>query len=304
MHIAIDILAGLVLIFFAIAGWRKRFLLSVLGVVRVVLSSGAAYLSGRYLGFWLAELTHRPRLVTIPICAITAFALVAFGFHVIMYEIRARHEETKEETDAPRPILSGLSGGIINLSAGTLTLTLLFWLADLSMVGLTGAPIPGAADAQFARLTRTAVHQAVYFFTANGNNTQQAAALARMASNPAEGVTHLKALLSADTVQQLLTDPQFGEDLLSGDPDRIRQNAAIQRLFNDRTTLDELKELGLLSGYETKTGLSEKLAAFGQNPRIQDSLQSLQAKGLLSTDKMAILIRDPDFDIILSELIK
>ena len=136
MHIAIDSLAAIVLLFFFLSGWHKGFLLSLLGVARVVLAYGVSCFSGRYLGFWLGEATHRPRLVTIPVVAGLTFVLIAFAFHVVMYEIRAHHQEKERKHDFHRPFLSCFSGGAINLAAGTLTLVLLFWLGDLFMVGL------------------------------------------------------------------------------------------------------------------------------------------------------------------------
>jgi hypothetical protein len=304
MHIAIDILAAIILLFFFLAGWHKGFLLSLLGVVRVVLSYGIAYFSGRYLGFWLGALTHRPRLVTIPVCAVLSFVLVTFAFHVVMSEIRARHLEKEMKEAFQRPILSCLGGGAINLAAGTLSLVLLFWLGDMFLVGAAGASIPGADKAYFGRFTRRTVYEAAYFLIPKTDRARQAAAMARMISNPATGMDSLKTVISADSVQQLVTDPQLAEDLLSGDAERIQQNASIQQLFNDRATLDALQEIGLLSGDETKSGICNKLARAGKNEKIQASIASLKEKELLRTDRIRILVRDPDFDTILAELLK
>jgi uncharacterized membrane protein required for colicin V production len=97
MHIAIDILAAIILLFFFLKGWHRGVLLSSLSIVRVVLSYGIAYLSGRYIGYWLGEITHRPRLITIPVCAVMAFVIVVFIFHVIMHEIRADQKEKEKK---------------------------------------------------------------------------------------------------------------------------------------------------------------------------------------------------------------
>jgi len=66
----------------------------------------------------------------------------------------------------------------------------------------------------------------------------------------------------------------------------------------------ELQELGIISRYETEAGFCEKLARFGQNENIQASLQNLKARDMLRTDRMLELIRDPDFDIIVAEVVK
>jgi uncharacterized membrane protein required for colicin V production len=304
MHIVIDVLAGIILLFFLLAGWHKGFLLSLLGVARVILSYGIAYVSGRYLGFWLGEVTNRPRLVTIPVCAILAFVVMAFAFHVIMYEIRAHHQEKERKENFQLPIFSCLFGGAITLGVGVVSLVLLFWMGDLFLVGVAGSSIPGAEQARFGRFARRSVYEAAYALIPKKDNEQQVAALARLISSPADGMRSLENVLSAESVQQLLSDKQFAEDLLSGDAGRIQQNASIQRLFNDRATLDELREVGLLSGYETQSGICEKMAKFGQNQQIQSSIENLKAKQLLSTDKIPLLVRDPDFDTILVELLK
>ncbi|MCK4565441.1 MAG: CvpA family protein [Verrucomicrobia bacterium] len=304
MHIAIDILVGIVLLFFFLSGWHKGALLSLLGVARVVLSYGVAYLSGRYLGYWIGAATHRPRLVTIPAVAIITFALIAFTFHIVMHNIRAHHKEKEKKENFQLPILSCLSGGAINLAAGTISLALLFWLSDLFMVGVAGTPIPGAGNSNFGRFARRMVYEVSYSTIPKQDNKTQVAAMARMISNPGLGLEHMENILAADSMQHVLTDKELAKDLLSGDADRIAQNASLQRLFNDRATLDELRELGVVSGYETKSGLCKKLATFGQNETIHSSIERLQTKQLLSTDKITLLIRDPDFDTIVAELVK
>jgi hypothetical protein len=304
MHIGIDIIAVLILLFFLLAGWHKGFLLSLLGIVRVILSYGLAYVSGRYLGVWLGGVIQRPRIVTIPVCAVLAFALVAFVFHIIMYEVRAKRKEREKQEGSQPLFLSCLAGGMLNLAAGALTLILLFWMGDLFFVGMTGHSLPGSYRSHAVRYSRQAVYEAAYAFTSRKGTAQQANAMAHVISNPAVGMEHLENILASDSVQQLVSDKQFAEDLLSGDAERIRQNASVQQLFNDMATRDELQELGILSGFETEQDICNKLAAGGRNERIQKSIQSLRLKGLLRTDKITVLIRDPEFDIIVAEILK
>ncbi len=304
MNIVIDILAAIILLFFFLAGWHKGALLSSLGIVRVILSYSAAYFSGRYLGYWLGEALHRPRIITIPVVAGLVFVIITFVFHVVMTNIRDEHLEKEEKEDFRRPVLSCIGGSIINLFAGGLSLIFLFWLGDLFLAGTTGQPIPGASKAQFGRFARRTVYETTYRIASFDGNASQAAALGRMISNPARGLVHLEQVLDADSVQALLKDTTFTEALLSGDPERIKQNASLQQLFGDRSTLDEMRELGLLSGKEKKSELYQKLASFGGNETIQASLENLKQKELLETDKILLLIRDPDFDIIVGELLK
>lgn len=304
MHFVIDISAVLILLFFLLAGWHKGFLLSALGVVRVVLAYGVAFFAGRYIGFWLGEIAHRPRIVTIPVVAGLTFVIISFAFHVVMTNMRETHQDKEEKEDYSHPWYSSLGGGLINLSVGLFSLVFLFWLGELFLVGVSGASIPGTDKSRFGRFTRRSVYETVNLAVSRDGRESQAAAVARMVSNPAQGMDHLENIIAAESVQQLLKDKQFAKDLLSGDAERIEQNASLQRVFNDQATLDELKEMGFLSGNEKKSELCEKLSRFGSNENIQASVESLKDKKLLSTDKITILIRDPDFDVIVGELMK
>ncbi len=304
MHMAIDILAALLLLFFFISGWKKGWALSLLGVVRVILASVAAYYAGRYLGYWLGGALYRPRIVIIPATAGLTFTVITFIFHIKMWRIRERHREKEIEEEYRMPWPSKLIGGTVNLTAGIVTLMFLLWLGDLFMTGVAGRSIPGADRSLFGRFSRRAAYECIYFSLSKDGRESQAAAMARVISDPAKGMTHLERALAADSVQQILTDRQFAEALLSGDPERIEQNASLQRLFNDRATLEEFRELGLVSSKETKSGLCEKLSRFGSNVNIQISIENLKAKHLLRTDKILQLIRDPDFDVIVAEVVK
>ena len=276
MHIVIDLVVALVLLFFLLAGWHKGFLLSLLGVLRVILAYGVAFFAGRYVGFWLGEVAHRPRIVTIPVVAGLTFVIITFVFHVIMTNMRDKHREKEEKEDYSHPWYSSLGGSGINFAIGLFSLIFLFWLGDVFAVGVTGHSIPGADKARFSQLSRRAVYESVNRVASKPGRESQAAAMARMISNPALGMNHLENLIAADSVQQLLTDKQFAEDLLSGDQDRIEQNAALQRLFDDQATLDEMKDMGLLSGNEKKSVLCQKLSKIGSNETIQAKIESLK----------------------------
>lgn len=303
MHSVIDVLAALILLFFLLAGWHKGFLLSVLGVGRVFLAYGAAFFAGRYLGFWLGEVAHRPRIVTIPVVAGLAFIVIYFIFHLIIATLRSRLQH-KEEEGYHHPWYSALSGSGINGFIGLFFLIFVFWLGDLFLVGMTGQSIPGTDRSKTGQITRRVTYETVNLMVSRKGYESQANAVARIISNPTRGMAHLENLISADSVQRVLSDKQLANDVLSGNQRRIEQNPSLQKLFDDKKTLHELKEMGLLTGHEKKSALCEKLSRFGRNENIRMSIQNLTAKGLLSTDQITLLIRDPDFDVIVGELIK
>ncbi|MEN7973549.1 MAG: CvpA family protein [Verrucomicrobiota bacterium] len=305
MHMAIDIAAAITLLFFFLAGLRKGFMVSLLGIIRIVLAYGGAFFAGRYIGFWLGEATHRPKIVTIPIVAAMTFMFIFYFFHIVISGMRNQHREKQEEDENfHHPILSSLAGGTINLGSGTLLLVLLFWMGDLFLVGTTGSAIPGANDAYFSRLARRAIYETSRYIIPGKAGEPQVDAISHMISNPADGMAVLEEVVEAESIQQLVTDQQLAADLLSGEPERIQQNASMQRLFNDRPTLENLRELGVLSGTETRSGLCEKLSAFGRNEKIRASIESLRERDMLRADKILLLIRDPYFDIIVAELLR
>ena len=304
MHLMIDILAAVVLLFFLLAGWHRGLLLSMLSVIRVVLAYGTAFFAGRYIGFWLGEAVHRPRIVTIPVTAGITFLIITFIFHIAMSEIRSRHHKKEEEEGYRHSLTSSLGGAGVSFLAGILSLTLLFWIGDLFMVGTTGTGIPGADRAFFSRFARRAIYETALRIGPARSSSSQSSSIARMVSNPAEAMQLIERIVTAGSMQQLAADEQLPADLLSGDAERIGRNPAIQRLFDDRSLLNDLRDLGILSGHETRDSLCRTLATVGRNEKIRASAESLKARGLLSTDKILPLIRDPEFDVIVAELVR
>lgn len=306
MHWVIDILAAVILLFFLLSGWHKGFLLSTLGIVRTILAYGVAFFAGRYVGFWLGGIAHRPRIVTIPVIAGLTFVLITFAFHVLMTNIRETHRMKEEKEDFTLPKYSCLGGSAINAAAGLLSMIFIFWIGDIFSVGVVGHSIPGADDSFFAKHARRSVYEAANVILSREGKESQAAAMARVVSDPEKGMNHLENVISAETVQHLLVDEAFGKAMLSGDPAQIEQNESLQNLINDTATMVEIKELGLLSARGKKSALYENLSKFGRNENIQVAMENLKAKELLSTDadKVLLLIRDPDFDIIVGELLK
>ena len=304
MHYVIDLLAIVCILYFAGRGWRKGAVLASLGIIRVVLSCVAAYFVGRYLGPWLGQTLNRPRIVMMPVSAGLAFVLVTFGFHLLMWKIREGYRRKAEKEEFQLPLYQNLGGSAVNMASGLFTLIILFWLLDLVVTGLSGHGIPGADQSVFGRFAHRAAYEGIYRATARKGRESQAAAMARVISDPAKGLQHLEMILSAESVKKLLNDPQFAKDMLSGDPERIENNASLQQFFQDRATLEEMKDMGIFSGKEKKSVLCQHLARFGQNENIKISIQNLKARDLLRTDKIPQLIRDPDFDVIVAELLK
>ncbi len=304
MHIAIDVLAVIFLLFIVLSGWYKGFLLSLLGVSRVLLAYVAAYFAGRYLGNWIGEVACRPRIVIIPLTASMVFIGVYFAFHLVMSRIQEKHAIKVEEENHKRPLISHLAGAGINLTIGLPSILLFFWLAELFLVGVANTTIPGLAESHTGQIMRRVAYRVARASLPKSIEENQADALANTFANPAEGMQLLGKVLSAQSIEDLRNNEWVLSDLLSGNPEIIKQNVAIQQVLADRATLENLRDLGLLSGSETKTGLYEKLATWGKNEKIRQSFYNLRDRDLLRTDKLLLLLRDPDFDVIVGELVR
>lgn len=304
MAILIDITAGIVLLFFFLSGWHKGLLLSLLGILRVILAYGCAYFAGRYIGVWLGAATCRPRIVTVPVIAILTFGTITFLFHILMSDIRHRHRERRKAEDYHHTLLSSLGGSTVNLAAGILSLILIFWLADLFLVGATGTGIPGAERARFSRFARRSIYAVSLRVLPAREQASQVAAQARMISNPGKAVQLLEQIVQAGTIRRMASDSELPADIMSGDPDRIRANPSFHRFCADRETQENLRDLGLLSGSETEMDLCRKLAAIGSNGRIREAVENLRSRDMLRTDRIPQLIRDPAFDAIIAELLR
>ncbi|MBN2162064.1 MAG: CvpA family protein [Pontiellaceae bacterium] len=304
MHFIIDFIVGILLLHTAWRGWRKGVVLSSLGVLQIVLSSIAAYFAGRHLGPWLAEAMYRPRIVMMPVTAGLTFVSISFGIQILMWKISEGYRVKIEKEAFHLPWIHRLGGSLVSFASGVFTTIVFFWLLDLALTGVSGHGIPGADRSTFGRFAQRAAYEGVYMATAKEGRESQAAATARVISNPAKGIRHLRNVLSADSIKDLLVDPDIGQDLLSGDPERVELNLSIQALLADRNTLNELKELGIISGKETRSGLCDKLSSLGKNETIRYSIENLKMRDLLRTDKITLLIRDPYFDVIVQELLK
>ena len=303
MHIAIDILAGILLLFAFLSGWQRGFLVSLLGVARLLLSYTAAYFSGRYLGFWLGELAHRPRIITIPIMALMAFTLVFFGFHLLMHRLLAQHRMKEEAEDYKRPILSHISGALIDFSIAIPSLVLLLWILEIFLLGIAGTPIPGIEKSYFGRFTQQCTFKALHSLLPDTLPPKQSTALARTLSNPSEAMRELEAIIKSGSFVQIRSNGQVFADIMSGDPEVIAANPAINALLNDHFTWVQLQEIGAISPSETHASFCNKLAALGRNEKIRKSFEQLQQRDVLRSEKIIDLLRDPDLDIIMGELI-
>lgn len=195
------------------------------------------------------------------------------------------------------------TGGAVNAAGAILPLILIFWLAELVATGATGNTFLGAAESRFGAFSRRTLYETINFAISTRGKESQSAAIARAISYPSSGLNHLKAALESPAIQDALKDADLTQALQSGDPNEIEDNPAFHTLFSDEETRNELVELGIIARKETPHEFAQKLAVFGQNENIRFSIKSLQERDLLQKNKILLLIRDPEFDAILEEML-
>lgn len=303
MEYVIDILVLIILIFQFCKGWKKGPIVAGIGIARIFISIIAAFFAGRYLGYWLGEALHRPRIVMIPVTAGFTFVLMNCGISIYMWYLQEKRRVKKEKGKMHAAWFSSTLGGAVNAAGAILPLILIFWLAELITTGATGKTFPGAEDSRFGAFSRRALYETINFTISSSGKESQAAAIARAISYPSSGLNHLKAALESPSIQDAMKDADLKQAIQSGDPNEIGDNPAFQTLFSDTETRNELVELGIIARKETPHEFAQKLAVFGQNENIRFSIKSLQERDLLQKNKILLLIRDPEFDAILEEML-
>jgi len=310
MKYLFDILASFTLLFFFLTGWHRGFVVSTLRIASVVTSYVGAVFTAKNLGGVIAETIGWPRIIAIPMIGIFTYVTITLIFSLIIHQVVKRHRKREEEDEFHLSITNCFWGGTVSLIAGIAVLIVAFWMYDTFKAGVFGRSFPDADDSRFGTISRKVVYQTAYAaIPKNEDSREQAEKLARLISEPSLTTKKVEAVLNEASIQQMATDKQFGKDFLSGDAERIRQNETLQALFRDHKTLDQLQELGVISGYDTHDRIAEKLAKAGtrmqaklSDPKIQGYVAQLQHDNMLTPEKIPMLLRDRRFLLILDGL--
>ena len=304
MQFIIDLVALITLGLLFWKGWREGILVAIIGIARMFIAIIAAYFAGRYLGFWLGGVLNRPRIVMVPVTAGLTFVLVTFGLCLLKWYLMEKRHLKKEKGELKAAWLSGTAGGLLNAATGIIPMILVFWLCDIATTGITGQSIPGTERARFATLSRRSIYEVVYFSIAKNGKESQAAAIAKAISCPSTGIFYLKHALASPIIKSAIHDSDLAYAIRSGDASEIKSNRSYQAIFADERAREDLQELGIFARHETPQSFAKQLARLGENPNIRFSIQSLRERDMLQTENIFKLIRDPEFDAIVSEIMK
>ena len=304
MGFVIDGLSLLILSLFIRSGWINGFKITFLRIIQVITAIFIGYLVGRYLGNWFSDWANRPRIISIPILGLFAASISCFIFHVY---ISSQIEKRQLHLGSCNKLITftGRSGGII-LSGliAIIVISILFWSINLFFVIKTGVSLAGNEKSITADKVEYFIYQSVCRSVSTWKEAHHSVAIAKTISDPEGTVNSLKSILMASSVQQIISDPKIESDIMSGDINQLKTNISLNNLFNDAETMIGIRNLGIISGKETKESLYNKITKIGDKPVVRNAFINLKNRNLLDHKKLLELIRDPDFDIIISEFLK
>jgi len=311
MHWLFDILAGITLLFFFLTGWHQGFVVSILRIASVATSYAGAILVVKYLGGPIADILHLPRIIAYPMVALLTYITITLVFSLLIHQVMIRQWEKEEKNEFHLSVTSSFWGGVVSLTAGMVILIVAFWVYDTFRIAAFGQHFPDASSSCFGNFSRKVILQTAYAaIPKQENKREQAEKIARLISEPSHSIKKVEAALNDPTFQQLFFDQRFREDFLSGDANRISTNEMFQAFFKNRSTLEKLQDLGMLSPADTPEMLAQKLTAISKkmqarfaDPQIQNYIAWLQRDDMFSRENIHLLPRDRRFLLILDRLL-
>ncbi len=303
-----DLVALALAALFAYRGYRQGTLLTALGALRVICAYAGAYLLAGFLGKPLHQIFGLLRIVSTVIGGVAVFLLIALGFRIVVAKIRRKRKKRKLSPPNGVPTLPDRIGGAsIGLLCGTVAAFVLCWLYSLVRAGFAETGQPDIGSSVAGRSSRYCIEQAVYTgIEAVGGGRESARQVARLIGDPGRTVEDFQRLVHIPAFTALMNSPTFRDDFLSGDYLRIRYNYALQQLFNDRSAVHYLKELGVLTDDYRSPRFQDKLAAdlagagrrmreAMNDPGLSRAVEELRREGLFESARIPRLILDTRF---------
>lgn len=304
MNLIIDGLSLIILLIFARTGWMCGFKITSFRIIQLISALIVGYVSGRYFGNWFSDWAYRPRIITIPTLGLFGASLSYFIFHVIISSQIEKRQFHLKSHNFFLTLLGRFSGTLLSLLIAITLINTLLWTSNLMYVLKKGQSLPGAQKSIVSNKSESLIYHSACRILATWNEAHRSVAIATAISNPSDTVLKLKYILMAPTIQKLIVDPTIQADLTSGDINQLKNNLALSNLLNDSETLSKIREIGILSGKETKNSLYKKFILLAKNTNIQASLRKLKERNLLNHNELLKLIRDPEFDTIIAEFLK
>ena len=224
---------------------------------------------------FFGEIFSRPRIITIPATIILLASLIFYIFHIIISFFLEKSKLNKNSFSGLGIIFGGIFGFIIIIST--------CWFINI-FTAVKYENHTFINKTSTSHISQEILYQvAKNIFSRNQSETASNEAIAKLISSPNSTILSLKKIISSNLIQDIINDPNIGKIIKSQNPDLIFKHESVKKLFSM---------------------LINSILKIGDNKIIINSFINLKSKNLLSLNNFHILIRDPDFDCIIGELIK
>ncbi|MBC47050.1 MAG: hypothetical protein CMF30_04315 [Kiritimatiellaceae bacterium] len=289
MALAFDIICFILFLFFLYKGSKEGLIVSIFKILQIILAISISFLIGIKIGSFLGETFNRPRIVTIPAVIILMISTIFYLFHIFINFFLEKSKSNKNSFSGLGIIFGGIFGFIIIIST--------CWFINIfaAVKYENHTFINKTYTSKISQKTIYEVTDNIYSFSNSSINESTA----KIISSPNSTILSVKKIISSNLIQNIIEDPEIGEIIKTGSPKKILQNESMKELFSNKIIINEFKNLGI-----TKKILLNSIIKIGQNKLIMNSLINLKSKDLFNFNNFNLLIRDPDFDCIIGELIK
>ncbi len=289
MALAFDIICFILFLFFLYKGSKEGLIVSIFKILQIILAISISFLIGIKTGSFLGETFNRPRIVTIPAVIILMISTIFYLFHIFINFFLEKSKSNKNSFSGLGIIFGGIFGFIIIIST--------CWFINIfaAVKYENHTFINKTYTSKISQKTIYEVTNNIYSFSNSSVNESTA----KIISSPNSTILSVKKIISSNFIQNIIEDPEIGEIIKIGSPKQILQNESMKELFSNKIIINEFKNLGI-----TKKILLNSIIKIGQNKLIMNSLINLKSKDLFNFNNFNLLIRDPDFDCIIGELIK
>lgn len=289
MALAFDIICFILFLFFLYKGSKEGLIVSIFKILQIILAISISFLIGIKTGSFLGETFNRPRIVTIPAVIILMISTIFYLFHIFINFFLEKSKSNKNSFSGLGIIFGGIFGFIIIIST--------CWFINIfaAVKYENHTFINKTYTSKISQKTIYEVTNNIYSFSNSSINESTA----KIISSPNSTILSVKKIISSNLIQNIIEDPEIGEIIKTGNPKQILQNESMKELFSNKIIINEFKNLGI-----TKKILLNSIVKIGQNKLIMNSLINLKSKDLFNFNNFNLLIRDPDFDCIIGELIK
>ncbi|MEC8517940.1 MAG: CvpA family protein [Verrucomicrobiota bacterium] len=289
MALAFDIICFILFLFFLYKGSKEGLIVSIFKILQIILAISISFLIGIKIGSFLGETFNRPRIVTIPAVIILMISTIFYLFHIFINFFLEKSKSNTNSFSGLGIIFGGIFGFIIIIST--------CWFINIfaAVKYENHTFINKTYTSKISQKTIYEVINNIYSFSNSSVNESTA----KIISSPNSTILSVKKIISSNLIQNIIEDPEIGEIIKTGSPKQILQNESMKELFSNKIIINEFKNLGI-----TKKILLNSIIKIGQNKLIMNSLINLKSKDLFNFNNFNLLIRDPDFDCIIGEIIK